>query len=94
MAKVAIRSALSNLNPWCRSLKEMLRARMNNHISGCRTGRTTDIFDVHVHQCGITNNNLKPPYFKVFAFMALKTADKLLVHEKSLQRRGYDTLNR
>ena len=71
-----------------------LRIRMNNHISGCRTGRTSDIFDVHVHQCGIVNGILKPPYFKVFAFMALKSADKLLVHEKSLQRRGFDTLNR
>ena len=67
---------------------------MNNHISGCRTGRTSDIFDVHVHQCGIENGTLNPPYFKVFAFMALKSSDKLLVHEKSLQRRRFDTLNR
>ena len=70
-----------------------LRKRMNNHISGCRTARTSDVFDLHVHHCGLKNNNLNPPYFKVFAFMSLKSPDKLFVYEKSLQRRGFDTLN-
>ena len=70
-----------------------LRKRMNNHISGCRTGRTTDVFDLHVHHCRLQNKNLSPPYFKVYAFMSLKSPDKLLVYEKSLQRRGFDTLN-
>ena len=30
-----------------------LRERINNHISDCRTGRTSDVFDLHVHECGI-----------------------------------------
>ena len=71
-----------------------LRTRMNNHISGCRNSRTSDIFDIHVYHCGLKNNKLRAPFFKVFAFMSLTSSDKLIVHEKSLQRRGYDTLNR
>ena len=70
-----------------------LRTRLNNHISGCRNARTSDIFDLHVHNCGVKNRNLKAPYFKVYAFMSLKSPDKLIVHEKALQRRGFDTLN-
>ena len=70
-----------------------LRARMNNHISGCRNSRTSDVFDLHVHHCGLKNKNLSPPYFKVYAFMSLTKPDKLIVYEKSLQRRGFDTLN-
>ena len=70
-----------------------LRTRLNNHISGCRNARTSDIFDLHVHNCGVKNHNLKAPYFKVYAFMSLKSPDKLIVHEKALQRRGFDTLN-
>ena len=71
-----------------------LRSRMNNHISGCRNSRTSDIFDIHVYHCGLKNNKLRAPFFKVFAFMSLTSSDKLIVHKKSLQRRGYDTLNR
>ena len=69
------------------------RERLNNHISDCRTGRTTDIFDLHVHECGINNNCLNPPYFKVYAFMKLSNADKLLIYERHLHERQYATIN-
>ena len=55
------------------------RARINNHISDCRSGNTTDVFDLHVHQCGIENNCLVPPAFRVRAFMKLPKPDKLLI---------------
>ena len=47
-----------------------LRARINNHISDCETGRTSDIFDLHVHECGKKHNGLIKPYFKVKAFIS------------------------
>ena len=34
------------------------RMRLNNHISDCRTGNTSDIFDLHVHECGTSKNCL------------------------------------
>ena len=42
-----------------------LRARTNNHISSCRNGSGTNMFDNHVYPCGIKNNCLEPPYFKL-----------------------------
>ena len=70
-----------------------LRARINNHISDCETGRTSDVFDLHVHECGIKNNNLVPPYFKIRAFMKLSKPDKLLTYESIFHRRKYATIN-
>ena len=70
-----------------------LRARMNNHISDCKTGRTTDIFDLHVHDCGIRNNCLNPPYFRIRAFMKLSSPEKLLTYEKVIHERKYATIN-
>ena len=70
------------------------RTRLNNHISDCRTGRTTDLFDIHVHECGKRNNCLKAPYFKVYAYMKLSTPDKLLAYEKYLHSRKFDTINK
>ena len=73
---------------------QKLRGRMNDHISKCRKGTGKNKFDRHVYECGLKNNNLKPPFFKIFAFMALSSRDKLETYEKYLQRNGYDTLNR
>ena len=55
-----------------------LRARINNNISDCKSGNTTDVFDLHVHQCGIENNCLVPSDFRVRAFMKLSKPEKLL----------------
>ena len=71
-----------------------LRDRMNNHISDCRTGNTTDKFDLHVHQCGILNNCLKPPYFQIYAFMTLRSPEKLLIYENWLHKKHFDSMNR
>ena len=70
-----------------------LRVRMNNHISNCRTGRTSDVFDTHVHKCGIKNKCLEPPFFEIRAFMKLSTPDKLITYEKKMHQREYATIN-
>ena len=54
-----------------------LRNRMNNHISECRTGKSSCNFPKHVFECAKANNSLKEPFFKVLVFMALTDA-KLL----------------
>lgn len=74
--------------------EQKFRGRMNDHICKCKSGKGTDKFDKHVHECGIRNNCLKPPYFKIYAFMALSTPDLLLTYESYFHRNGYDTMNR
>ena len=68
-----------------------LRHRLNNHKSDCKTGRTTDVFDLHVHKCG--GNQMQHPYFRVKAFMKLSSPEKLLTYEKLLHERKYATIN-
>ena len=74
--------------------KTTLRARTNNHITCCRHGTGTDIFDRHVFECGTKNNCLKEPYFKVYAFMTVSSEEKLITYERYLHRMGYDTMNK
>ena len=74
--------------------KTIFRTRINNHISDVRTGNTSDIFDIHVHNCCKLHNDFNPPYFKVYAFMALSSEDKLYTYERYLHRQGFDTMNR
>ena len=71
-----------------------LRTRMNNHISDCKIGNTTDIFDLHVRECGIKNQCFKPPFFSIYAFMKLRSPDMLLTYEKWLHGKRYDSMNK
>ena len=71
--------------------KTRLRERVNNHRSECKSGKTTDVFDRHCHSCGAHRG--KEPYFRVRAFMKLRTPDKLLTYEKMLHGRKYATIN-
>ena len=70
-----------------------LRLRTNNHISSSRSGNSDNKFDIHVHNCGVKNNCLKEPFFKLFAFMTLSREEGLLHHEKELHRLKLDTMN-
>ena len=70
-----------------------LRIRTINHIPSCRHGTGTNMFDLHVFNCGTKNNCLKPPYFEVYAFMKISMAEKLRTYERYLHRKGYDTMN-
>ena len=71
--------------------KSVFRKRINNHRSECGTGRSSDVFDQHCHECGA--HRTQEPYFRVRAFMKLSTPDKLLTYEKMLHDRKYATIN-
>ena len=47
----------------------VMRLRMNQHISEIRTGNTTNRFDKHVFKCKALHNVTQEPYFKIFAFI-------------------------
>ena len=68
-----------------------LRLRINNHRSDCFTGRTSDVFDKHCHECGAHRG--VQPYFRVRAFMKLSHPGKLMVYENLLHERKYATIN-
>jgi hypothetical protein len=68
-----------------------MRDRINNHRSDCHTGRTTDVFDRHCHECGAHRG--QQPYFRVKAFMKLNKPDKLLTYENLFHQRRYATIN-
>ena len=74
--------------------KTNLRIRMNNHITSCRSGNGTNMFDGHVFKCGKLNKCLKAPYFQIYAFMKVSTEEKLLTYERYLHRMGFDTMNK
>ena len=70
-----------------------LRERMNNHISACRNGGSSDLFDEHVFECKKKHPEPdKEPYFHIYAFMTVKR-ECLLTYETHLHSKGYDTIN-
>ena len=71
----------------------ILRSRMNVHISGCRSGKTTDIFDKHVFQCMKKHPAATEPYFHIYAFFTVKNTSALETYETHLHRLGLDTMN-
>ena len=85
---------MGNIETYIGKTWQKLRGRSNDHITKCKSGKGNNKFDGHVYSCGIKNKRLVPPYFKIYAFMALSSKEKLLTYEKHLQRNGYDTLNR
>ena len=70
-----------------------LRARTNNHRSGCRSGKTSDIFDKHVHSC-FRSQGIAPtePMFLLYVLMACSDFNKLLGIERDMHLKGFDTL--
>lgn len=71
-----------------------LRERTNNHISGSRHGKTTNIFDQHNHKCPRDlGMEPKEPYFKLYVFMELNDYSKLRAHERRLHLDNHDTIN-
>ena len=70
------------------------RHKMNNHITACGYGTSTDKFDNHVFKYSNKNENVaKEPYFKVYAFMTVNNENKLLCYESCLHKMGFDTMN-
>ena len=73
--------------------KTQFNIRVNNHRKDCRSGETSDTFDLHVHECIKTNNFKNEPFFQVFAFLTVKEESMLLTYETYLHKRGFDTMN-
>ena len=71
----------------------IIRKRMNNHISCCRLGTGTNIFDKHVHLCK-AGKNISEPYFEIYAFMTVKNEEDLCVYERFLHNKSFDTMNK
>ena len=71
----------------------ILRPRMNNHVTGCRHGESSDIFDNHVYKCRLQHNMHEEPFFHIFVFIELSDERLLLTLESYLHSKGYDTLN-
>ena len=69
-----------------------LHSRMNNYITSCRLGGSTDKFDSHVFYC--MQKKKREPFFQILTLMKLADKQNLLFYEKPLQNRGYDTLNK
>ena len=73
----------------------VFRDRMNVHISSCRLGGSSDIFDQHVFQCRQKHENSdEEPFFHIYAFFTVKNRASLETYEKDLHKKGYDTMNR
>ena len=56
-----------------------MRKRMNNHISCCRLGTGTNIFDRHVYFCK-TEKNMNKPFFKIYAYMTITNEEDLCTY--------------
>ena len=69
------------------------RDRMNNHISECRSGNTSDIFDRHVFKCKEINDINQEPHSQIFAFMTVSTENLLIPYQSYLHSKKFDTLN-
>ena len=68
------------------------RLRMNNHISESKSGKTSDVFDQHVHKCSKDVKN--EPLFKIFAFFEVADRTLLIPYEDHLHQKGFDSINR
>ena len=66
---------------------------MNTHTPDCRTGNTTDRFDLHVHNCRKKHNDKEEAFFLVYTFMTVPHEGMLITYEKYLHNKGFDTLN-
>ena len=62
-----------------------MRSRMNNHITGCRHGNSTDKFDNHVYNCRLIHNENNEPYFQLLALLKLPTDKLLLTYEPRIR---------
>ena len=71
----------------------IFRPRINNHISDCRTGNSTDRFDLHVYNCRKEHNITEEPLFLIYVFMTVPHEGMLLSYEKYLHKKGFDTMN-
>ena len=74
-----------NGNTTCTGKIVNIRHRMNNHITACRYGTSTNKIDKRVFKCSNKNEHVaKEPCFKVSVFMTVNNVNKLLCCESYL----------
>ena len=66
---------------------------MNNHVTACRHGTSSDRFDNHVFECKKNNNYETEPLFQIYAFMTVPHENMLLPYERYLHSKSFDTMN-
>ena len=73
---------------------ENIRLRQNNHMSSCRNGTGSDLFDKHVYDCA-KRLNLPPtePYFQLYIMQVFNDYNKLRAAERNLHLQNHDTIN-
>ena len=72
----------------------IFRKRMNNHISDCRSGDTSDKFDIHVHQCMKKHKKYDPPFFKIYVYLEVSHPKYLIPYEDHLHTKNFDTISK
>ena len=65
---------------------------INQHISDCKTGNATCKFPHYVHDCGIKNNCLQEPFFRLNIMLPLDKSNRLETIKKHVHLKGYDTM--
>lgn len=71
----------------------VMRLRMNNHVTGCRYGNSSDRFDNHVYSCRLKHKCTKEPFFQIYAFIKLPHEHLLITYESYFHSKGFDTMN-
>ena len=67
---------------------------MNCHISESGSGVTSDVFDLHVHQCMKDHNHHEQPYFKIYAYFEVGDPKLLIPYEELLHSKNFDSVNK
>ena len=70
------------------------RKRMNCHISESGSGVTTDVFDLHVHNCMKKHNRFEEPCFKIYAYFEVSDPKLLIPYEDLLHSKNFDSVNK
>ena len=70
------------------------RKRMNCHRSESRSGVTTDVFDLHVHNCMKKHNRFEEPCFKIYAYFEVSDPKLLIPYEDLLHSKNFDSVNK
>ena len=73
---------MCNVETYVGKTWQKLQGQSNNHISKSGSGKGNNKFDGHVYSCGVKNKCLKPPYFKIYVFMACQI-EKSYLHMRS-----------
>ena len=73
---------------------EVIRDRMNNHISSCKLGTGTNEFNKHVYGCRKKHSESAEPWFHIYVFFTIKDPSLLESYERYLHRLSLDTMNR